>query len=162
MKIIFKLFAALSKAVLALLIVAILAPIAYFAWRAGQPLPQPEFKGLTYYQLVEWQQIACEKKFQESRPEITSTGCFWRPVAANAAAVFPPLILILIEKRDAFKLITISNFLPATWDITEYMLWFFATQTEVGKAVLASFGGVPTPAQLEAMKQNRQQAVTNP
>jgi hypothetical protein len=35
-----------------ILIVAILAPFGYFAWRAGQPISMPEYDGRTYYELL--------------------------------------------------------------------------------------------------------------
>ena len=35
-----------------LVVVALLAPIGYFAWRAGQPMSMPEYGGRTYYQLL--------------------------------------------------------------------------------------------------------------
>lgn len=36
------------------LVLAIVYPAAWFAWRMGQPMTPPEFKGLTYYQYAEW------------------------------------------------------------------------------------------------------------
>ena len=33
-------------------IVALLAPIGYLAWRAGQPMSMPEYGGRTYYELL--------------------------------------------------------------------------------------------------------------
>jgi len=46
-------FTLLFKTILPALLVAVLIPIEYFAWRAGQPMELPEFKGLTYYQFLE-------------------------------------------------------------------------------------------------------------
>ncbi len=43
MKTIRKGFALLFKTILITLLVAMLTPILYFAWRMGKPLPQPEF-----------------------------------------------------------------------------------------------------------------------
>jgi hypothetical protein len=68
-----KVFALLSKTILLTLLVVLLTPILYFAWRAGQPMELAEFKGLTYYQFLEWRSIAhndLEMKFQASHPEV--------------------------------------------------------------------------------------------
>lgn len=35
-----------------LVVVALLAPIGYLAWRAGQPMSMPEYGGRTYYELL--------------------------------------------------------------------------------------------------------------
>ncbi len=58
MKTIHKGFALLFKLTLLVLLVTVLTPILYFAWRAGQPMELAEFKGLTYYQYLEWRSIA--------------------------------------------------------------------------------------------------------
>ena len=44
----------LFKLILILLILAILYPIGWFAWRAGQPMEMSGFNGLTYYKYVQW------------------------------------------------------------------------------------------------------------
>ena len=65
-------FALLFKTTLLALFFATLAPIVYFAWRAAQPMELPEFKGLTYYQFLEWRSIAhneLEVKYQASHPQ---------------------------------------------------------------------------------------------
>ena len=54
MIVITKLFGTLIKTVLVLLMLALLAPILYFAWRANQPMDMPEFKGLTLVQYEDW------------------------------------------------------------------------------------------------------------
>jgi hypothetical protein len=74
MKTIRKGFALLLKITLLALLVAVLTPILYFTWRAAQPMELPEFKGLTYYQFLEWRKIAqndFELKYQASHPETT-------------------------------------------------------------------------------------------
>jgi hypothetical protein len=48
------------KTTLLALLIAVLIPTLYFAWRMNNPLPQPEFKGLTYYQFFEWRKLATE------------------------------------------------------------------------------------------------------
>jgi hypothetical protein len=42
------------KITLILLIIVIVVPLGYFAWRAGQPMEMPQFNGLTFYQYMNW------------------------------------------------------------------------------------------------------------
>jgi hypothetical protein len=51
MKLFFKI---LANAVWILLLLTIIFPIGWFAWRMGQPMDMPEYNGLTYYQFVSW------------------------------------------------------------------------------------------------------------
>jgi hypothetical protein len=54
-----KLIAGLFKAVLLILIILILTPVLYFAWRATQPMDLPQLKGMSYDQFIEMHKI-CE------------------------------------------------------------------------------------------------------
>ena len=49
-----KLFKFLTKLVLLAGLVAIAIPAIFLAWRMGQPMDLPEFKGLTYYEYLDW------------------------------------------------------------------------------------------------------------
>ncbi len=49
-----KLFAGLFKAGWLTIVILILAPIPFFAWRMDQPLRYKEFNGLNYYQYQGW------------------------------------------------------------------------------------------------------------
>ena len=40
------------KIIALIVIIVLLAPIGYFAWRAGQPMSLPEYDGRTYYELL--------------------------------------------------------------------------------------------------------------
>jgi len=44
----------ISTDILILLLVTIVVPVGYLAWRAGQPMDLPQLKGLTYYQYLDW------------------------------------------------------------------------------------------------------------
>ena len=57
----------LTKVVFWMVFVALIIPVAYFAARMGQPMDHPEYKGLTYYQYLEWQQIEHEKSGEAYR-----------------------------------------------------------------------------------------------
>ena len=46
-------------------VLAIMTPIAFFAWRMGQPMDAPEFKGLTYYQYSTWIREEYDKAWKD-------------------------------------------------------------------------------------------------
>jgi len=135
------LFKTIFKIIMLTILLAIITPILYFAWRMGQPLSQPEFKGLTYYQFIEWRKMAC----QPVHPQVI---CETDLPKRDVANVTMPLILIFMEGGDPFQSITVSNFLPAIWDMIEYLFWFRNFKTPL----LKGFGDVPTPAEFEAFK----------
>ena len=43
-----------GKIILIILLVTIVVPVGYLAWRAGQPMELPQFNGLTYYEYLNW------------------------------------------------------------------------------------------------------------
>ena len=54
-------------------IVALLAPIGYLAWRAGQPMSMPEYGGRSYYELLSERRQAYDDLatgYQTSHPNI--------------------------------------------------------------------------------------------
>lgn len=141
MKYIFKI---LIKLIMMATVLAIFTPVLYFAWRMRQPLPQPEFKGLMYYQFADWRVLACEKH-QSLHPNVDCKSVF---VKGDLVATTMPLALMLIEHSKIRQPITVMNFLPVMWDTAEYLFWFRNFKT----SLLKGFGDVPTPKQFEAMK----------
>ena len=55
----------LFKLTLLAFVLAIMTPIAFFAWRMGQPMDAPEFKGLTYYQYLDWTRQEYDKAWED-------------------------------------------------------------------------------------------------
>jgi hypothetical protein len=56
-----------------LVVVALLAPIGYLAWRAGQPMSMPEYGGRTYYELLAERRQSYDDlahSYQASHPSI--------------------------------------------------------------------------------------------
>ena len=51
----------LAKVVLWAVFLALIIPVVYFAVRMGKPMDRPEYKGLTYYQYLEWHHLEQEK-----------------------------------------------------------------------------------------------------
>jgi hypothetical protein len=174
MKTIRKGFALLFKTILITLLVAMLTPILYFAWRMGKPLPQPEFKGLSYYQYFEWRKMATEdaiSKYMASHPNYEYTGigdqmttCYSGDLI-GAYLLLPPqsfsYTLAALNGVLPYELhplptgVTLLNFMPKWWDTFEYLLWY-------NQIHLDSFGSfvaicriqpnIPTPEEFETMK----------
>ena len=48
----------LVKATLIFLVILLVLPFVYFAWRAGQPMSMPEYGGRSYYELLAARQQA--------------------------------------------------------------------------------------------------------
>ena len=66
-----KIFAMLFKTVPLLIVLALITPVAYFAYRSMQPMTLPEFHGLTYIQVVQWRTMAykdLEAKYLKLHP----------------------------------------------------------------------------------------------
>ena len=77
-----------------ILIVAILAPFGYFAWRAGQPMSMPEYGGRTFYELqTERRQAYADlaTEYQASHPntDVKVGMCFQAEVAVSLANTLP-------------------------------------------------------------------------
>jgi hypothetical protein len=61
LKILSKILYTFCKMLCAMLRIALLTPIAFFAWRTGQPMERPEFHVLTFYCLLSDRQAACDQ-----------------------------------------------------------------------------------------------------
>ena len=174
MKIIRKGFTLLFKTILLALLTAVLTPILYFAWRMGKPLPQPEFKGLSYYQFMEWRKMATEDviaKYMVSHPNFKYSGVGEPITACYSGHV---LITSFIGPLQSFSYtvaslagvmpdelhplpsgVTLLNFMFKWWNTFEYLFWY-------NEIHLDSFGSlvaycriqpnIPTPEEFEAMK----------
>ena len=51
----------LTKVILWAVFLALIIPVVYFAVRMGKPMDRSEYKGLTYYQYLEWHHLEQEK-----------------------------------------------------------------------------------------------------
>ena len=77
-----------------ILIVAILAPFGYFAWRAGQPMSMPEYGGRTFYELqTERRQAYADlaMEYQASHPnlEVKEGMCYQNEIIMAVGYTFP-------------------------------------------------------------------------
>jgi hypothetical protein len=89
-----KLIAGLFKAALLVLAIAILTPIVFFAWRAGQPMDLPEFGGRTYYQVLAERKTALYNKslaYHEAHPAVRMSlnMCFAIETGITTLELFP-------------------------------------------------------------------------
>jgi len=56
-----------------IVIITLLVPIGYFAWRASQPMSMPEFSGLSYYEILSERRQAYDdlaNKYQAEHPNV--------------------------------------------------------------------------------------------
>lgn len=125
------------------MIVALLVPIGYFAWRAGQPMSMPEYDSRTFYQLLSERRQAYDdlaQTYQASHPsvEVKNGACFFTEILVEAmeipmsgryalSAIYPSMQQS-IDPRDIKNgyiptNVTWRNFLPASWKIFEMFIW---------------------------------------
>jgi len=124
-------------------IVALLAPIGYLAWRAGQPMSLPEYGGRTYYELLSERRLAYNKlatSYQASHPsvDVKNGACFFTEIIVELAelpisgryaisAIYPNMQKS-IDPRDIKNgyipaKVTWANILPSTWKVFEMFVW---------------------------------------
>ena len=91
-----KIVSLLAIPVSILLLLAILAPAGWFAWRAGQPMELPQFKGLTYYEYLSWRKSALHQMavdYKAAHPNAKMGGgldmCFYTDIAADLGLKLP-------------------------------------------------------------------------
>lgn len=178
MKTIRKGFALLFKTTLLTLFIATVLPIPYFAWRMGEPLPQPEFKGLSYYQYFEWRKMATEEaivKYKASHPNFEYTGIGNPMTACYSVDVFGGYVFLPVQafsytlaalngvipyaQHPLPTNVTLLNFVQKWWDTFEYLFWY-------NQIYLDSFGSlvaecriqpnIPTPEELVVLKLQHQ------
>ena len=94
MKTIGKIIGTVGKIIVFMIIMIILAPIFYFAWRAGQPMSIPEYDGRTYYQLLAERRQAYDDlamKYQTGHPnvDVKPGMCFQTELAISLGNTFP-------------------------------------------------------------------------
>jgi hypothetical protein len=122
-----------------LVVVALLAPIGYLAWRAGQPMSMTEFNGLTYYELLAERRQAYDDlatEYQASHPNVhvRMGTCFISELSVELlaipnsayytlAAIYPKLQARIdpVDIQNGYLPNNISwlNFLPNWWKVFE-------------------------------------------
>jgi hypothetical protein len=168
----------LFKITLLAMLIAVLTPILYFAWQMGKPLPQPEFKRLSYYQFMEWRKMATEDaitKYMAFHPNYEYTGIGDPMTACYSGDVFGGYVFLpaqaftytlaalagkMSDELHALPTgVTLLNFVPKWWNTFEYLFWY-------NQIHLDSFGSfvaecriqpnIPTPEEFESLKLEHQ------
>jgi hypothetical protein len=126
-----------------IVIIALLVPIGYFAWRASQPMSMPEFGGLSYYELLSERRLAYNnlaKKYQASHPsiEVNHNACFITEILTEvieipmsgyyALSEMYPVMQKTIDPQDIRNgylpaNVTWENLLPSAWKVYEKFVW---------------------------------------
>jgi hypothetical protein len=126
-----------------LVVVALLIPIGYLAWRAGQPMSMPEYGGRTYYDLlVERRQAYDElaRSYQANHPnvDVKNMACFFTemsvemmeiPISGHYAlsAIYPEMQKSIDPRdiRNGYIPINVTwiNILPSSWKVFEMFVW---------------------------------------
>jgi hypothetical protein len=151
------------KLILILLIIAILYPFGWFAWRAGQPMDLPQFKGLTYYEYLHWRKSALHQMavdYQAAHPDKKMSGgldmCYnagtgitlsTLPLAGYyALAGAYPDLQKNIPPRDRMYVpqdVTFWTFLPAWWKSYEQIAWYLADSNIHASVPYCRLAGTP-------------------
>ena len=137
----------ISTTILVLLLVTIVVPVGYLAWRADQPMELPQFKGYTYYQYLNWRKDALHQmavEYQTSHPNAKMGGgldmCYNVDTQVlfyllcrmtgfyTLAGAFPNLVKYVTppDRKYIPKDVTILTFLPDWWKTYEQYVWYLA------------------------------------
>jgi len=154
----------ISATILVLLLVTIVVPVGYLAWRADQPMELPQFKGYTYYQYLNWRKDALHQmavKYQTAHPNAKMGGgldmCYNVDTASSIlltlpmdgfytlAGAFPNLEKYVTpqDRKDIPKNVTLLTFLPDWWNIYEQYVWFMESTTVDGPVTYCRLAGTP-------------------
>ena len=125
MKAVGKLFKFITKTILWVIFLALIIPVGYFAVRMGQPMDLPEYKGLTYYQYIEWEKFEQHENWEKNgdryraqNPDsgLTEAGCNQSIFVFGHGGLFlsqgPSLILDSVLLDAPFDAL---HFLPNWW-----------------------------------------------
>jgi len=150
MKLIGSLINAAFKIILFGLLATLIAPLAYFAWRANQPM---QFGGRTYFEWLEirhasYDHLAGEYRISHPRKNVKDGICFLSEVGIQLVAAVPnsgfyalagifPSLQRFVDSRDRRNglsppAISWLQFLPAWWETYEKFVWGMATHAPHG------------------------------
>ncbi len=152
-KLIGSLIKAVFKIILFGLVAASITPLAYFAWRANQPMELPQFGRRTYFEWLEirrasYDDLAGEYRIRHPRQNVKEEICFLSEVGIQLVAAVPnsgfyalagiyPSLQSFVDphdRRDGLSPPAISwlQFLPAWWESYEKFVWGMAEHAPQG------------------------------
>jgi hypothetical protein len=141
---------------LIVMLTTVIVPVGYLAWRAGQPMNLPQFKGLTYYQYLAWRKSALHQmavEYRVAHPNAKMGGgldmCFQDetgftvglklPLAGfyTLAGAFPNLVKYITppDRQYVPKVVKLLTFLPDWWHIYEAFVWDSSQHAPYGPVV---------------------------
>ena len=153
MKLIGSLINTVIKIILFGLVATMIAPLAFFAWRANQPMELPQFGGHTYIEWLElrhaaYDHLAGEYRMSHPRQNVKDGICFLSEAGIQLVAAVPkagfyalaglyPTLQRFVDPRDrrnglAPPAISWLQFLPAWWATYEKFVWGMAEHTPQG------------------------------
>jgi hypothetical protein len=153
MTLIGSLIKAMSKIILFGLLAALITPLAYFVWRANQPMGLPQFGGRTYVEWLEirhasYEDLAGKYRVSHPREDVKDGICFLSEVGIQLVAAIPnsgfyalagiyPSLQRFVDPRDrrdglASPAISWLQFLPAWWETYEKFVWGMAEHAPHG------------------------------
>ena len=153
----------ISTGILVLMLVMIVVPVGYLAWRADQPMDLPQFKGYTYYEYLAWRKDALHQKAVEYRtayPHAKMGGgfdmCYYNdtfftllglPMAGfyTLAGAFPNLEKYVSPNGKQYvpKDVKLLSFLPDWWRTYEKIAWYMASTAPDTSVSYCRLAGTP-------------------
>jgi hypothetical protein len=131
----------------------VVTPIAYFSWRASQPMELPQFDGKTYFDWLKSRHAAYDDLAQEYRSshpkqEVKDGLCFFTEVGVQLMAALPNSGFYALagiypslqtytnpkDRREGFvpSDVNWAGFLPAWWKTYEKFVWAMAEHAPHG------------------------------
>ena len=154
----------IAKIILIIMLVTVVVPVGYLAWRAGQPMELPDFKGYTYYEYLSWRKSALHQmavEYRAAHPDKKMGGgldmCFRSATGValllglpmngfyTLAGAFPSLekYVPLQDRQYIPQDVTLSTFLPSWWKTYEKYVWYMADSSIHGPVVYCRLAGSP-------------------
>lgn len=162
------------KALLILVIAACFTLPATFLWNMGRPLANPDFKGLSYFEYLEWHKLATQESIQQysaSHPDFVYTGIGSPLTACHTSRVlitgligplqsigYAAASLAGVKGDDVHPLpkeVTIWNLPQKSWDTFEYLFWYNEIQLRGYESPVAFCripASIPTPLELQELE----------
>ena len=156
-----------GKIITIIILVTIVMPVGYLAWRAGQPMELPQFNGVTYYQYLNWRKDALHQMavdYQSSHPNAKMGGgldmCFNVEAAGSLFLGLPmnefytlsgafPGLKKFVPPRDQQYIpqeVTILTFLPTWWLTYEKYVWYISETSTHTSVAYCRLAGTPPPS----------------
>ena len=166
---------ALLKTIARIFLLAVITPALYFAWRVNQPMDLPDFNGLSYLDVQEWQKMELEERavwYETAYPNDEYRGPGKTRVTACTISDIPLAAFVTIKSvlsawakedlRVKFldqgmpdRPVTFWNLLPSLWNTYEKLTLTNIRFKQKGRSPIAWCNipsSIPTREEFDAMK----------